>query len=272
MSTATAELLEAVARIAQRAGTAILGIYTSGEFATRTKEDATPLTAADLAAHRLIVAELGTLTPDIPVLSEESAQQPFEIRRQWARHWLVDPLDGTREFLARNGEFTVNIALIEAHAPVLGVVHVPVADLTYAGLPGQVAWRESGAPGQGAGRRASIAVSGHSANPVRCAGSRSHRGDSLEGFLARLGPHVLLATGSSRKFCAIAEGLADVYPRLGPTSEWDTAAGHAVLLAAGGNVCTLDGGALCYNTRAELTNPHFIAYGPKDRDWLTFVR
>ena len=264
---ATPQLLGTVAAIARAAAAAILEIYRSGEFATRAKADDSPLTAADLAAHELIVAALGALAPSLPVLSEEAAvQRPAAERARWSRYWLVDPLDGTREFLGGNGEFTVNIALIDAHTPVLGVVHVPVRGISYQGLPGQGAWREEGAT------RSPIRVAPASRVPVRVVGSRSHRGDSLERFLARAGEHELLPVGSSLKLCLVAEGAADVYPRLGPTSEWDTAAAHAVVLGAGGTVCALSGEPLRYNTGAGLLNPHFVAYGPADRDWLALLR
>jgi 3'(2'), 5'-bisphosphate nucleotidase len=267
MSAARRALLERVAGIAREAGREILEVYADGAAAPTAKADDSPLTAADMRAHRLIVQRLNELTPELPVLSEESAQVPFATRSSWPRYWLVDPLDGTREFLSRNGEFTVNISLIEGHTPVLGVVHVPVSATTYGGLPGAGAWRErSGAPAQ------SICVAARSAAPLRVVGSRSHRGDSLDAFLARLGAHELVAIGSSLKFCLVAEAAADVYPRLGPTSEWDTAAAHAVLAAAGGTVCALDGSALEYNTRASLLNPFFVAFGPRDRDWLALLR
>jgi len=267
MSEVLPQLLEQVAAIAGAAAVEILEVYASGEVAATTKADASPLTLADLAAHALIVARLAELTPGVPILSEEAADTPFSERSRWQRYWLVDPLDGTREFLARNGQFTVNIALIEGHAPVLGVVHVPVTDSTYLGYPGRGAWRKRpGVPAE------SIHVAARSATPLRVVGSRSHRGDSLDSFLASAGPHQLVAIGSSLKFCLLAEGSADVYPRLGPTSEWDTAAAHAVLMAAGGTVSQLDGEPLAYNTRAELLNPHFVAYGPKDRDWLALLR
>ena len=266
MSTATPGLLERAAAIAREAGREILEVYAAGMVAAAAKEDESPLTAADLRADRLIVRRLGELTPEVPVLSEEAATLPYAARSRWRRYWLVDPLDGTREFLARNGEFTVNIALVEEHTPALGVVHVPVSGITYRGLPGRGAWRESpGAAPQ------PIRVAAHSGTPLRVVGSRSHRGDSLDAFLARVGPHELLAVGSSLKFCLVAEGAADVYPRLGPTSEWDTAAAHAVVSGAGGTVSRLDGTPLEYNTRAELLNPFFVAYGPKDRDWLALV-
>jgi 3'(2'), 5'-bisphosphate nucleotidase len=267
MTAATSALLERVAQIAGAAGREILEVYHSGDIAATPKGDASPLTAADLRAHRLIVRSLNELTPGTPVLSEEAADVPFAERAAWQRYWLVDPLDGTREFLARNGEFTVNIALIEGHAPVLGVVHVPVTAISYRGLPGAGAWRQQpGAPAQ------AIRAGRHSGVPLRVVGSRSHRGSSLDAFLTRVGPHELLAVGSSLKFCLVAEGAADVYPRLGPTSEWDTAAAHAVVLGAGGAVCALDGTPLQYNTRAEFLNPSFVVFGPADRDWLALLK
>ena len=266
MSVAAHELSAAVAAIARDAGREILEVYGAKEIAATRKADASPLTQADLRAHRLILEALRELTPAIPVLSEEAAATPFSARARWERYWLVDPLDGTKEFLSRNGQFTVNIALIEAHAPVLGVVHVPVRGISYVGVPGAGAWRQL--PGEGA---EPIRVSAHSASPLRVVGSRSHRGDSLDGFLSRAGAHELLAVGSSLKFCMVAEGAADVYPRLGPTSEWDTAAAHAVVLGAGGTVSSLEGAPLRYNTREELLNPFFVVYGPKDRDWLALL-
>jgi 3'(2'), 5'-bisphosphate nucleotidase len=267
MSAATHELLGRVAEVAREAGREILEIYAAGPVAATAKADQSPLTAADLRAHRLIVERLGALVPVLPVLSEEAAHTPFAERSRWARYWLVDPLDGTKEFLSRNGQFTVNIALIEGHAPTLGVVHVPVADSSYLGLPGEGAWRQRA----GAAPEV-IRVAVRTAAPMRVVGSRSHRGDSLDTFLVRAGAHELLAIGSSLKFCRVAEGAADVYPRLGPTSEWDTAAAHAVVTAAGGTVSGLDGSPLQYNTREELLNPYFVAFGPKDRDWLALLR
>jgi 3'(2'), 5'-bisphosphate nucleotidase len=262
-----AALVDAVSGIARAAGREILEVYAADEIATTRKADASPLTEADLRAHRLIVAELQRLDPELPVLSEESAETPHAERAGWQRYWLVDPLDGTKEFLSRNGQFTVNIALIEAHVPVLGVVHVPVSDTTYRGLPGAGAWRQDGA-----GVAEPIRVAERSGAPLRVVGSRSHRGDSLDAFLARVAPFELHPMGSSLKFCLVAEGVADVYPRLGPTSEWDTAAAHAIVTAAGGEVRRLDGGPLEYNRRPELLNPFFVAYGPRDRDWIALLR
>ncbi|MBS0366931.1 MAG: 3'(2'),5'-bisphosphate nucleotidase CysQ [Proteobacteria bacterium] len=260
------EWLEAIGAIARAAGSEILQVYESGSFDATRKQDDSPLTAADLRAHRSIVAALARLTPDIPVFSEEAAAIPWAERARWRRYWLVDPLDGTKEFISRNGQFTVNIALIEDHAPALGVVHVPVGGLSYLGVPGQGAWREQ--PGE---PRRQIRVRSRCANPPQVVGSRSHRGDSLDAFLARLGAHELKPMGSSLKFCLIAEGSADVYPRLGPTCEWDTAAAQAVVVAAGGRVLQLDGEALRYNTREQVLNPFFVAFGPAAPAWLELL-
>jgi 3'(2'), 5'-bisphosphate nucleotidase len=267
MNAAAHQLLAGVTEIARRAGHEILEVYAGSEILATVKGDASPLTVADLRAHRLIEDALHQLTPGIPVLSEEASALPFAERAAWPRYWLVDPLDGTKEFLSRNGQFTVNIALIEAHTPVLGVVHVPVRDTSYQGVPGVGAWRAPAAE-----PAVPIQVRAASAQPLRVVGSRSHRGDSLDAFLGRVGPYELVPVGSSLKFCMVAEGSADVYPRLGPTSEWDTAAAHAVVLAAGGQVSTLGGDPLRYNTRESLLNPFFVAYGPKDRDWLALLR
>lgn len=251
------ELLGAIKAIARRAGHEILEVYGS-DFATETKADASPLTEADLRAHRLILRELQQLTPDVPVLSEENASDVgWEERSTWNRYWLVDPLDGTKEFVARNGEFTVNIALIDTHRPVLGVVHIPVTDTTYSGMPGAGAWREANERPP-----APIVVRRHAHPPLQVVGSRSHGSSRIADALAALGPHELRNAGSSIKLCLVADGSADLYPRLGPTSEWDIAAGQAVVEGAGGQVVELEGGtALRYNTRAGLLNPDFLAYG-----------
>jgi 3'(2'), 5'-bisphosphate nucleotidase len=250
------ELLAAVRDIARRAGHEILEVYGT-DFETSAKGDDSPLTEADLRAHRLIVQELAKLTPGTPVLSEESADEVTTAERlAWPRYWLVDPLDGTKEFVARNGEFTVNIALIEGHRPVLGVVHIPVSDTTYSGVPGLGAWREEGmrAPVQ-------ISVQRRAATPLRVLGSRSHGSPKLLARIERLGPHQFLPAGSSIKLCLVADGSADLYPRLGGSNEWDIAAGQAVVEAAGGQVVSLeDGLALRYN-KPDLLNPKFLVYG-----------
>lgn len=262
MTGTPAALVESVAQIAARAGKAILEVYAT-DFDVDAKDDASPLTQADMAAHRSIVRDLRELTPEVPILSEEGGLPEFGERAQWTRYWLVDPLDGTKEFVKRNGEFTVNIALIEEHRPVLGVVHIPVLGKTYIGGAGHGA--ESRTKD---GTRTPIKVALESASPVRVVGSRSHRGASLDAFLERLADFEMVPMGSSLKFCLVAEGSADVYPRLGPTSEWDTAAAQAVVEQAGGSVLKLDGNPLIYNEKADILNPHFVVVGPQDHDWL----
>ncbi|WHZ20781.1 MAG: 3'(2'),5'-bisphosphate nucleotidase [Rhodanobacteraceae bacterium] len=253
-------------QLARRAGAAILEIY-AGSFAVEQKSDDSPLTAADMASHRVIVEGLRVLTPDIPVLSEESKSIAWATRRAWQRYWLVDPLDGTREFVKRNGEFTVNIALIENHAPVLGVVLLPVTGESYYGVAGEGAFLES-APGA---MPRPIATRAAAAVPV-VAGSRSHGSDRQAEVLARLGEHRLLSVGSSIKFCMVARGDADLYLRLGPTSEWDTAAAQCVVEQAGGAVLDLQGAPLQYNRKESLLNPEFLAVGDTSIDWLARMR
>jgi 3'(2'), 5'-bisphosphate nucleotidase len=250
--------------IAERAAAAILDVYQS-DFAVEHKDDRSPLTAADLAAHRLIVAALRELTPDLPVLSEESADIPWHTRSQWTRYWLVDPLDGTREFVKRNGEFTVNIALIDDHAPVLGVVQTPVSGELACAWQGGGAWlAEAGAKPRHIGTR-------RRASPLIVAGSRSHASDHEADLLARLGPCAKMPLGSSLKFVRIAAAEADLYLRLGPTSEWDTAAGQCVLEQAGGAVLDFGGRPFRYNTRDSLLNPDFVAIGDRDADWSALL-
>ncbi len=264
MTDATLErLLPEIERIAVAAGQAILEVY-GQDFEVITKDDASPLTQADLASHNIIRDELAQLTPDIPQLSEESADIPYETRADWNEYWLIDPLDGTREFVNRNGEFTVNIALVRNNQPAMGVVHVPVSGVTYAGIAGSGAHRR--APG---GAAEPISVRLPCADPIIVVGSRSHANPALADHLEKLGEHELVSMGSSLKFCLVAEGRADFYPRLGPTSEWDTGAAHAVVLAAGGRIVTLDGEPLRYNLKASFLNPEFLVIADDSRDWLT---
>jgi 3'(2'), 5'-bisphosphate nucleotidase len=252
-------LVEPIVALAEDAGRAILEVY-STDFEVQAKDDESPLTQADLASHRWIDAGLRSLTPDIPIISEESGLPDFSERRTWRRCWIVDPLDGTKEFVNRNGEFTVNIALVEDGRSVLGVVHVPVLDKTYVGCRGLGAQRR-----EGDAEPVSIEVATKSRNPARIVGSRSHRGSSLDDFLERVGDYDMIPMGSSLKFCVVAEGGADLYPRLGPTSEWDTAAAQAVVEQAGGGVVTLDGKPMKYNQKADILN------GATDRDWLSLL-
>jgi len=258
-------LLESVKQIAAEAGGRILTVYNTA-FGVDTKADNSPLTAADLASHQAISAGLERLTPDIPVLSEESAARPFAERAKWALFWLVDPLDGTKEFIKRNGEFTVNIALIHNHEPVLGVVYVPVSGRGYFAVRHYGAFRRE--PGRTAQR---IAVKPLTGGPVRVVGSRSHGGEKLQAYVSRLEEHTFVAIGSSLKFCLVAEGQADIYPRLGPTSEWDTAAAQCIVEEAGGQVLAVSGERLLYNTKESLLNPHFLVIGDPSRDWLAYL-
>ncbi len=259
------DLIEPVVALAIDAGDRIIEVYAT-DFDVQSKADESPLTQADLASNRTIVAGLKTLTSDIPIISEEDGLPAFTERSQWSRYWLIDPLDGTREFVNRNGEFTVNIALVEGHRPVFGVVHVPVQNKTYMGCEGRGAELRDRD-----GSIRDIQVSRTASTPVRVVGSRSHRGASLDAYLENLGDHTLVPMGSSLKFCVIAEGGADVYPRLGLTSEWDTAAAQAVVEQAGGSVVELDGEPLSYNAKENILNPWFFVIGAFDRDWLALL-
>ncbi len=251
------QLTENLIALTRQAGDAILKIYQT-DFDVTLKDDASPLTQADLAAHHIIEEGLKRLTPDIPLLSEESQPPAYSSRQKWSRYWLVDPLDGTREFVNRNGEFTVNIALIEKHAPIFGVVGVPVQSLVYTGDVESGALRHDAA--------GSVRLNGRmmaEGNPVVVVASRSHGGDRLEKYIESLGERFGAVSrtpvGSSLKLCILAEGQADLYPRLGPTSEWDIAAAHAVLCAAGGALWAVDGTPLEYNRKESFLNPEFFA-------------
>ncbi|MDQ3288429.1 MAG: 3'(2'),5'-bisphosphate nucleotidase CysQ [Pseudomonadota bacterium] len=263
-------LREGVIAIAREASAAILDIY-DGDFTVERKLDASPLTAADMAAHHCIVDGLATLTPDIPVLSEESADEvPADRRRQWPRMWLVDPLDGTREFVKRNGEFTVNLALIEDGEPVFGVVLAPVTGDVWHGGRGLGSLRRG--RGQGADSDVPLHTRSPAIVPLRVAASRSHRDARSEAFIARMeagtgGEVEPVGLGSSLKFCKLAEGGMDVYPRFGPTSEWDTAAGQCVLEGAGGCVLDPRGRPFRYNQRDTILNGAFVALGDPALPW-----
>ena len=261
MDKVTADLRETVIAIARQAGAAIMEIY-AGSFDVAHKDDASPLTAADLAAHRIIVEGLERLTPDLPVLSEESADVPWETRRHWSTYWLVDPLDGTREFVKRNGEFSVNIALVHLGAPALGVVQAPVGGQVWHAVRGELAYRRDGH------RDTPLRTRVPATAPLRVAASRSHRDARTQAVLDRMGPIEEMALGSSLKFCRIAEGGLDVYPRFGPTSEWDTAAAQCVLQSAGGALLAAETGKpFRYNRRESLLNGDFIALGDPDLPW-----
>ncbi len=258
--------LEKVRGAVAEAGAEILRIYSDPDrFDTRHKEDHSPLTAADVAANKLLVARLRELTPAIPILSEESKQAPWHDRKHWEQCWVVDPLDGTKEFLKRNDEFTVNVALVRDHKPILGVVFAPALQKWYFAARHEGAWRQIGG---GVMDRLHVAEK-PADRPWKVVGSRSHGTPEVDAFVARLGEAEMVAMGSSLKLCLVADGSADVYPRLGPTSEWDTCAAQAVVEEAGGQVLDAETGEpLRYNARESVLNPHFIVCARPDPAWF----
>lgn len=260
-------MLNEVLKLARDAGQRVMAIYDAGESGAQRKVDGSPLTEADLASHHTIIAGLKQLTPDLPVLSEESAEVGYDARQHWQRFWLIDPLDGTKEFIKRNGEFTVNIALIENGRPVLGVVHAPALGLSYFAEQGGGAFRQLGenAP-------VAITVALHNEHEkIRMVGSRSHADPRQENLVAHLGECEFQSMGSSLKLCLVADGSAHLYPRLGPTMEWDTAAAHSVVLEAGGVVCNSRGEELRYN-KTDLHNPPFVVLAAADQQLLERVK
>lgn len=260
-----AALIPEVIRLAEAASCRILEIYNS-EFAIEHKDDHSPLTAADMASHDIICRGLHELTPAIPILSEESAGIPFTARKNWLYFWLVDPLDGTREFIKRNGEFTINIALIEKHSPILGIIHVPVAGTTYYASRGNGAFKQ--AVNQTPKK---INTRPTNAGHLALAGSRSHGSDKQQALIKKLGDIEIHSIGSALKFCLVAEGIVDIYPRFGPTSEWDTAAAQCIVEEAGGIVIDAEFSPLRYNTRESILNPDFLAIADRTFNWLPYL-
>ena len=265
------QLLNAVNEIAIAAGSEILDVYNSGQaIDVSKKQDDSPLTDADRRAHLLIVDRLSSLTPDIPLLSEESDAIDYELRKSWQRYWLVDPLDGTKEFINRNGEFTVNIALIENGQSVAGVVYVPVSGISYFGGIGIGAWKQD-ANQQDIKAQSIVSRPMRESFGVRIVASRRHLGEQLNALVGKIENHfgkaTLLSMGSSLKMCLLAEGSADIYPRMAPTCEWDTAAAHGILFAAGGEIVDLQFRPLRYNSKPELLNPFFIALADRTYPW-----
>lgn len=262
------DLIKPVLPLACEAGGLILEIYNEG-FDVEYKNDGSPLTTADRLSHNLIVDRLQVLTPGIPVISEESKTIDYQQRKDWSQFWLVDPLDGTKEFVKRNGEFSVNIALVEHSKPVLGVVYAPVTETFYYATDGSNAYRQIGSD-----QATQIKVKEYRGGSATVVASRSHgRGPGGE-FLARLkhkeGDYQIIHMGSALKICVVAEGGADIYPRLGPTGEWDTAAAHCVINAAGGQLVDVAGQSLVYN-KPVLLNPWFLAVGSGQYDWPNLV-
>jgi 3'(2'), 5'-bisphosphate nucleotidase len=251
---APAELIEGARALAAKAGELILRYYEGGTE-VRQKADASPVTEADEAAEALIVEGLRALTPDIPIVAEELVAGGRTPEIGDRPFWLVDPLDGTKEFISRNGEFTVNIALIEGERPKLGVVSAPAIGRMWWGIVGEGAWCSR--PGD---KTRTIRARTRPAREAVAVASRSHADAETEAFLDAEGVAERISSGSSIKFCLLAEGRADLYPRFGPTMDWDTAAGHAVLLAAGGHVVARDGAPFLYR-KPGFKNPGFIAKG-----------
>lgn len=256
-----ARLTQEALDIARRAGTRIVEVY-GADYDVSFKQDQTPVTTADLAAHDFILRELEQLQPRFPVLSEESDCISFEERLQWPTYWLVDPLDGTREFIRRNGEFSVNIALIHHNHPIAGVIVAPVLGISYFATSGSGAYKQvnSEPPAEIHVRSAT--------SPVTVAKSRSPViGPRLQKFLDGLGEHDEIPMGSALKSCLVAEGVADVYARLGPTGEWDTAAAQCIVEEAGGHIKDTKSRKLTYNMRESLINPNFLVFGDDQIDW-----
>ena len=247
----TEDLIAQIKEISKKAGKEILEIYKQ-DIEVVSKDDDSPLTKADLAAHNLICSELGKIST-LPILSEESAKIDWSERSGWNTYWLIDPLDGTKEFIKKNGEFTVNIALIENHIPIFGVVYAPVLKACYWGVEGKGAFCEINGLTEQIKTTEPDSFSG-----LKVVGSRSHVSPDMEKFLVDFPENEILPKGSSLKLCMVADGSADIYPRLGLTSEWDTGAGQAVVSAAGGIVCKLDGTPLLYNAEEDILNSYFL--------------
>lgn len=260
-----AALLDPVRAIAREAGRRILEIYT-GEFKVTEKADRSPVTDADLAAHDCIVRGLSSLTPEIPIISEESAEIDFAERRHWPWLWLVDPLDGTRQFVRRNDEFSVNIALIHDHKAVFGLILIPITGICYFARLGGGAFKQ--APDHDPHPIHTHPINRHS---IQVAGSRYYTGDSLRAYLDNLGHHDYLGVGSALKSCLVAEGKVDLYPRFGPTGEWDTAAAQIIVEEAGGGLTDIHMQPLRYNTRPTLINPDFLVFGDPRHDWSQYL-
>jgi 3'(2'), 5'-bisphosphate nucleotidase len=242
-----------LAGIVKEAGKAILEVYGTN-FDVQCKEDHSPLTLADQRSHRIIVDALRSRYPQIPVLSEEGKEVPFETRKGWDRFWLVDPLDGTKEFVKRNGEFTINVAMIEGNAPIVGIIYIPVQERLFMADVREGCWEVAN------GSRKLLRVAeGIPKGPVRIVRSRSHPAPGLEQLLSLMPDHEIVNRGSALKFCAVASGEADFYPRFGPTWEWDTAAGQAIVTAAGGIMLKLSGKPFVYNKENLLNGPFLVS-------------
>jgi len=259
------ELLDPVIQVAYQAGKVIMEVYEAG-FSVEQKSDHTPVTEADMAANKVIETYLKELTPPLPILTEEAKPTPYEQRKKWPRYWLIDPLDGTREFIKRNGEFTVNIALIDGDESVMGVVYAPVIGVLYYAAKGQGAFKQ-----ESTNEPKAIKVRENCTGKTIVACGRSHPTEEIIKFLENLGEHEIIRVGSALKSCLVAEGKADLYARLGPTCEWDTAAAQCVVEEAGGAITDTAMQRLRYNTKDELLNPHFFVAGDKSIKWSDYL-
>jgi len=257
-------LLPRIIEISEIASVEILKYYNT-ELNIKEKDDHTPVTEADFAAHKTIVNALNEFTPNIPVLSEESISISFDERKSWDTYWLVDPLDGTREFIKKNDEFTVNIALIHQHSPILGVIYIPVTKICY------YAHKDCGAFKRVDGSITKITAKKTDLNSIVVAGSRSYRDSSLDNFLSKINQYEIISMGSSIKSCLVAEGKVDIYPRLGPTSEWDTAAAQCIVEEAGGFVTDTELNRIQYNKKESLLNPHFLVFADNSITWNEYL-
>lgn len=257
--------LPAVIDIARSAGQLILDIYEKKEYQAYTKSDETPVTSADIAAHKLIMEKLSDLTPDIPVLSEEAADISLDKRSQWSRYWLVDPLDGTQEFIARSGDFATIIALVENHQPIMGVVYGPVSGVTYYAYKDKGAWK---IPDMDESVRIKTHNHDGQAHPIAIAISRRQDINRITSRMSSGWNYDLVPLGSAAlKACLVAEGAVDCYLRLGPTGEWDTAATQCIVEEAGGRILSTQLEPLSYNERETLENPNFIVLGDERLPW-----
>ena len=259
------ELVKKVVELSYEAGDRIMEIYDRG-FSVVEKQDHSPLTEADMAAHATIDDGLQIIAEEYPVLSEESAEIPFDERKYWETYWLVDPLDGTREFIKRNGEFTVNIALIHKTKSILGVVYAPASKTCYFATENGGAFKTDAD-----GTTTQIRVRKPCKQPPLIAGSRSHRSESLNKFLDNLDQYEIISVGSALKSCLVAEGKADLYPRLGLTSEWDTAAAQCIVEQAGGHLTDTNMDTMCYNVKENLLNPEFFVFGDSHINWSKYL-
>ena len=245
--------IDSLIKIAEEAGDSIMKIYET-DFDHEKKKDNSPLTVADLASNKIICESLKNLTPKIPILSEENSYIPFEERSLWNEYWLIDPLDGTKEFINKNGEFTVNIALIRNHEPIFGLIYAPALHKIFWGCKDHGSFMKSSKD-----KAKELFTSKQANKPIRVVSSRSHKSKDLSEFLNNLDDYIEDSLGSSLKLCLVASGEADLYPRFGKTSEWDIAAGHAIIKFAGGLITDMMGKDIKYNLKEDLINPNFFA-------------